>query len=321
MAKFTGTLNTYGTVGIAEDVSEEISNISPRTTPFQANAGKDEASQSLFEWQVDSLAAPDGNNAHLEGDNLSAVDAVVPTVRIGNYCQISRKSAATSGTNEAAVKYGRGSELAYDMAKKAAELKRDVETILLQNQGASAGSDDVSARKTGSILAYIKTNVDKDAGGANPVWTNIPTAVRTDGALRNWTEVILKSVMLKCFNSGAEPDTIMMPPALKQTFSSFVGVATKTIQQTAVEAAAVIGAVDFYVSDFGTLAAVVNRFMRSRDALFLDFDFCKVAFLRPFFTKPLAVTGDAEKRLLLGEYGLKITNEAALGLATDLQPV
>lgn len=321
MSKFTGTLNTYGTVGIAEDVSEEISNISPRTTPFQANAGKDEASQSLFEWQVDSLAAPDGANAQLEGDNLTAVDAVVPTVRIGNYCQISRKSAATSGTNEAAVKYGRGSELAYDMAKKAAELKRDVETILLQNQGASAGADDATPRKTGSILAYIKTNVDKDAGGANPVWTNIPTAVRTDGTLRNWTEAILKSVMLKCYNSGAEPDTIMMPAALKQTFSSFSGVATKTIQQTAVEAAAVIGAVDFYVSDFGTLAAVVNRFMRSRDALFLDFDFIKVAFLRPFFTKPLAVTGDAEKRLLLGEYGLKITNEAALGLATDLQPV
>lgn len=320
MSKFTGTYNTYTTVGIAEDVSEEISNISPRTTPFQANAGRDDAAQSLFEWQIDSLASPDGSNAQLEGDDLAAVDTVTPTVRIGNYCQISRKSAATSGTNEAAQKYGRGSELAYDMAKKAAELKRDVETILLQNQGASAGSDNATPRKTGALLAFIKTNVDKDAGGTNPVWTNIPTATRGDGSLRSFTETILKSVMLKCYNSGAEPDTIMMPPAIKQTFSGFTGVATKTIQQTAVEAAAVIGAVDFYVSDFGTLAAVVNRFQRTRDVLFLDFDFVKVSFLRPFFTKPLADTGDAEKRLLLGEYGLKVLNEAALGLGADLQP-
>lgn len=321
MPKFSGTYNTYATIGIKEDVSDEIYNISPKTTPFMANAGKGDAAQSLFEWQIDALAAPDGNNAQLEGDDIAGVDAVVPTVRIGNYCQISRKSAATSGTNEAAQKYGRGSELAYDMAKKAAELKRDVETILLQNQGASAGADNASARKTGSLLAFIKTNVDKGGGaGADPVWTNIPTATRTDGTLRSFSETILKSVVLKCFNSGAEPDTLMLPPAIKQTFSGFTGVATKTIQQTAVEAAAIIGAVDFYVSDFGTLAVVVNRFMRARDGLFLDFNFIKVSYLRPFFTKPLADTGDAEKRLLLGEYGLQVNNEAALGLAADIQP-
>jgi Family of unknown function (DUF5309) len=320
MAKFSGTYNTYTTVGIKEDVSDEIYNISPKTTPFMANAGKGEAAQSLFEWQIDALAAPDGNNAQLEGDDIAAVDTVVPTTRIGNYCQISRKSAATSGTNEAAQKYGRGSELAYDMAKKAAELKRDVETILLQNQAAAAGADNVSPRKTGSILAFIKTNTDKGAGGVDPVWTNIPTSTRTDGTLRSFSEAILKSVMLKCYNSGAEPDTLMLPPAVKQTFSGFTGVATKTIEQTAVKAAAIIGAVDFYVSDFGTLAVVVNRFMRVRDGLFLDFNFCKVSFLRPFFTKPLADTGDAEKRLLLGEYGLEISNEAALGLAADIQP-
>ncbi len=320
MSKFTGTYNTYATIGIKEDVSDEIYNISPKTTPFMANAGKGDASQSLFEWQIDQLASPDGNNAQLEGDDLVAVDSVVPTTRIGNYCQISRKSAATSGTNEAAQKYGRGSELAYDMAKKAAELKRDVETIILQNQAAAAGADNVTPRKTGALLAFIKSNVDFGAGGANPVWTNIPTATRTDGTLRSFTEVILKAVMLKCYNSGAEPDTLMLPPAVKQTFSGFTGVATKTIQQTAVEAAAIIGAVDFYVSDFGTLAVVVNRFMRVRDGLFLDFNFIKVAYLRPFFTKPLADTGDAEKRLLLGEYGLQISNEAALGLAADIQP-
>jgi len=317
MTKFAGTYNTYQTVGIKEDVSDTIYNISPKTTPFMSNAGKDSASQSLFEWQTDTLAAPDLNNAQLEGDDITAVDVSTPTTRIGNYCQISRKSAGVSGTNEVSEKYGRGSDLAYNMAKKSAELKRDVESILLSNQAAAAGAD-ATARKTGSILAFIKTNDVFGAGGASPVYTNVPTATRTDGTQAAFTEAMLKSAMLLCYNAGAEPDTLMVGPAQKQVVSGFAGIATKTIQQTAVEAAAIIGAADFYVSDFGTLAVVPNRFQRARDAFLFDFNFIMVAYLRPFFTKPLADTGDAEKRLLLGEYGLKVTNEAALGLIADL---
>ena len=36
------------------------------------------------------------------------------------------------------------------------------------------------------------------------------------------------------------------------------------------------------------------------------------------FSKELAKTGDAEKRMILAEYGLKVKNEAALGVAADL---
>jgi hypothetical protein len=318
VAKFTGTYNTYQTVGIKEDVSEAIYNISPKSTPFMTASGQDTAGQSLFEWQVDSLATPDGNNAQLEGDDLIAVDTSTPTTRLGNYCQISRKSAAVSGTNEASEKYGRGSDLAYNMAKKSAELKRDVETILLQNQAANAGADGV-ARKTGSVLAFIKTNTNFGAGGANPTYTNVPTATRTDGTLRNFTEVILTDVLQQMYISGAEPQSVMLGAALKHVASSFTGVATKTFYKSAVEATAIIGAADIYVGEFTTIAIVPNRWMRVRDALFIDKDYVAVAYLRPFFTKPLAVTGDAEKRLILGEYGLKVKNEKALGLATDLQ--
>lgn len=321
MTKIAGTLNTYGTVGIKENVSDAIYNISPKTTPFMSNAAKDEASQSLFEWQIDSLAAPDGNNAQLEGDNITSVSVSSTTTRVSNYCQISRKTAGTSGTNEASEKYGRGSELEYQMAKRSAELKRDVETILLQNQAAAAGADDVTARKTGSILAWIKTNTDKGAGaGADPVYTTLPNATRTDGTLRTWTEVILKSIMLKAYNSGAEPDTIMLGPALKQATSVFTGIAVNRVNLDPKQHAFIVGAADFYASDFGTLAIVPDRFMRSRDALFLDFNFVAVAYLRPFFTKTLPESGDAKQQLLLGEYGLKVKNEAALALATDLQP-
>lgn len=317
MSQFSGTYSQYDTVGVQEDVSDEIYNISPKTTPFMANAGRADASQSLFEWQIDELEAPDTGNAQIEGDDIDQVDAAVPTDRIGNYTQISRKTAAVSGSNQAAKKYGRGDELAYQMAKKSAELKRDVESILLTNQGASAGSNSV-ARVTGSLLAFLKTNTSEGAGGADPVYTNIPTAARTDGTPRSFTELLLQETMLACYDSGAEPTTLMVGGFNKQVVSTFDGIATKTIEQTAVKPAAIIGAADFYVSDFGTLSVVPNRFQRGRDALLIDWNFVSVAYFRPFFTEPLSKTGDAEKRMLLGEYGLKVHNEAALGLVADL---
>ena len=78
------------------------------------------------------------------------------------------------------------------------------------------------------------------------------------------------------------------------------------------------GAGNLYVSDFGNVTVVANRFQRERDALVLDPEYASVAYLRPFQQMELAKTGDAEKRLLIVEYGLKITSENAHGLAADL---
>jgi hypothetical protein len=78
-------------------------------------------------------------NALVEG--ADATDAsVTPTTRIGNYTQIVGKTIRVSGTLEAVDKAGRKSEKAYNMAKAAAEMKRDIETIITANQGQSAGN-------------------------------------------------------------------------------------------------------------------------------------------------------------------------------------
>jgi hypothetical protein len=50
----------------------------------------------------------------------------------------------------------------------------------------------------------------------------------------------------------------------------------------------------------------------------LDPQYASVAYLRPFQTVELAKTGDAEKRMLLVEWGLKVNNEKAHGAVYDL---
>lgn len=321
MAIGTNAQTTFATKGIREDLSDVIYRITPEDTPFMSNAGKGpKVKQTFFEWQTDALAAVDGANAQLEGDDSPAALAVAATVRIGNYQQISRKVILLSDTDEEVDKAGRKSEEAYQLSKRSAELKRDMETILIgTNQFAVAGNT-TTARKTATPLSYVITNVDKGAGGANPtaIASGAPTDARTDGTQRAFTETILKNVLQLSWASGANIETLMVGGAQKQVVSGFSGIATKTINQTAAKAATIIGAADLYVGDFGTIAIVPNRFQRNRDAWAIDWSMVSVRYLRNFRRVKLAKTGDAEKTMLLAEYGLQVNNEAGLGLAADL---
>lgn len=319
MTLVANAFTSYSAKGIREDLSDFIYNISPTRTPFMANAGRGKISNTFFEHQTDSLASAVTNNQQLEGDSVSgSVTGVTATTRIGNYAEIAYKTFAVTGTEEVVNKAGRKSELAYQGAKKAAELKRDMETSLLYNKAANAGGA-TTARVTAGMGAWIKTNVNKDAGGTNPSYTTIPNAARTDSATtRSFTESIGKDVIQQCYSSGAEITTIMVGAVNKQNVSTFAGIATKTYQQSSTEAAAIIGAADVYVSDFGVLRVVPNLFQRARDAWFLDFAFLSVDYLQPFKTIELAKLGDAEQRQLFVEYGLRVKNEASQGLAADL---
>ena len=323
MSQTSNTFDTFGAKGIRESLSNVIYNISPEETPFMSNAGRENVKNTYFEWQTDSLAAASTTNAQIEGDDVSAFDATSATTRVGNYTQISSKTLLISGTLESVDKAGRRSELAYQLAKRSAELKRDMESIMLTNQAASAGSAGVSTalRKTGSLLAFLKTNTDKGTGGVDPVYTSSPTATRTDATSANqrtFTETILKSVVQKVWASGGSPKVLMVGPVNKQRVSGFSGIAQIRKEVVGNRAATIIGAADVYVSDFGNVNVVPNRFQRERDAFVLDPEYANVAFLRPFSTVQLAKTGDAEKRLILVEFGLKVNTEAAHGIAADL---
>lgn len=316
MSIVTNTYQTYQAKGIREDLSNIISNIAPEETPFISNIGKSSAKNTFFEWQNDTLATPDTANAQIEGDDISSFSAATPTVRIGNYTQIMRKAIISADTLEVVDKAGRKSEMAYQISKRAAELKRDMESIFLANQGAAAGSTS-TARTTGSLLAFIKTNTNIGATGANPSYTNIPTGTRTDGTQRAFTETILKDVVQQMWSQGANCDMLMVGPVNKQRASGFAGIA-QLRTETNKKPATIVGAADIYLSDFGNLSIVPNRFQRERDALFVDTNFADVATLRPYQVKDLAKTGDAEKKLLIVEAGLRVTNEKGMGIAADL---
>ena len=315
MAIVANTFLTYNAKGIREDLSNVIYSISPETTPFVSNVGKGSISNTAFDWQTDALAAA-GANAALEGDDTTFA-AVTPTVRLQNYAQISNKNVIISGTEEKVNKAGRKSELAYQIARRGAELKRDIEFIALNGQAAVAGNS-TTARTTGSLPAFLKTNTNKAGDGVDPVYTTIPDDARTDGTQRDFSEVILKDVIQQVWTEGGMPKILLVGPVNKQKASAFTGIAAQRYNAEGAKASTIVAAADIYVSDFGNVSIVASRFQRERDAFVVDPEYASIDYLRPMQTMELAKTGDAEKRLMLCEWGVRIHTEKAHGIAADL---
>lgn len=322
MAIIGNTFTTYDAKGLREDLSDVIYNISPTETPFISNASRETARSTLHEWQTETLANVDASNADVQGDDYTTFPAVDPTVRVGNYTQISSKRFLISGTEEAVDKAGRNSEVAHQLMKKGKELKRDMEAISLANQGGRAGTAS-QAPLTASMGAWLKSNVSLGTGSAaNPTYTSgVPAAARTDGTQRAFTEAILKEVAKDCWTSGGSMDRMILVGGVnKQRFSGFDGISTYAVNTNDDnrDQALIVGAADVYVSDFGVYTVVADQFQRERDAWFVAPEYLSIFHLRPFRELKLAKTGDAEKRAILVEWGLQVKQEAAHGLAADL---
>lgn len=321
MAVISGTIQRYGRKGLKESLSDRIYNVDPSETPMVSMFGRGpRAKQTLEEWQTDGFRAP-ASNKHVEGDAASYTTPSA-TVRVGNYTQILRETASTSGTIEAVDKAGRKSEMAYQIMKKGVEIRMDLEYGVTQAQAADAGGGS-TARAFASLNAWVKTNTDfNSSGGADPVWTSgVPTGVRADGTQRAFTETILQSVLQSGYTNGAKFKVLMVGPYNKSVVSkTFNGIVTRNFDLSNVDPrpTAAIAAIDVYVHDFGVVRVVPNRIQRERDGWLLDPEYAEMRDLRPFHTTKLAKTGDSDQKMVLCETTLAVLNEKAFGLAADL---
>ncbi len=310
------TYQTYQAVGQREDLIDVIYNISPTDTPFMNSIGKTNATARLHEWQTDSLAAVNVNNAAIEGADASSA-TLSPTVRLGNRTQISQKTIKISGTLDTVNKAGRRSEKAYQLAKASGELKRDMEAILLSNQVAADGNGSSTARTLGGLQTWLNSNYN----GTGTAGSSGTTA-RVTGTDRAFTNTLLNNTMQSCYTNGGSPTMLFVTPAQKVVASTFTGVATRFRDVPASQQAQIIAAADVYVSDFGIIQIVPDRFIPNTDnddcAFLVDTEMASVAYLRPFQTNELAKVGDSEQTQLLVEYTLQVNNEAAHGIIADL---
>jgi hypothetical protein len=204
---------TYDQVGKKEDISDVISNISPTATPFQSAIGSESINNTLYQWQEDELSAV-AANAAVEGADGSDAD-LSATVMRSNTTQIFTKTIRVSATADVVSTYGRAKETAYQLSKKSAELKREMEYALVGvAQNAVAGSTSV-ARKFGNVWG-------NDSGGTAAIDSSVIVNNATAAAL---TETMHLQVNQKLYEAGGEATMFMIKPADSLIVAGFAAAA------------------------------------------------------------------------------------------------
>jgi len=318
-----------------EDLSDMIYNIAPYTTPCLSGVGTGRARNTYTEWQTDDLMSVNASNALVDGADAKAGHDAEASERVGNHCQISDKVLRISGRAEAVTKAGRRSEMAYQLMKVSRSLKRDMEATITGNQSSVAGTSSVAAQ-LGSMIAWISSNTDVSAVGTpstiNGYASGIVSAHTFTGTDRALTETMIRDGCEAAYTAGGEPGVLMMAPAVKTRLSSFLFTASarvatlyKDTQGEGTKGATAQGSVDVFVSDFGALKLVPNRFWGHNGTVpdetyiaGLQLSMWAVLYLRSFRTNKLARTGDAENRQLLVDYTVRANNEKANFLIADL---
>ena len=314
MAQPTNTFDSYDAVGIREDLSDIITNVSPEETPFHSKCRKTTARNTLVEWQTDALRSS-ASNAHIEGDETTA-NAMTATSRLNNRTQIFKNAVTVPDTDEGLDKAGRQREMAYQVLKIAKEQKLDIEKALFDNNAKVAGNAS-TARELAGAPSWIKTNVDFQSGnsGANP--TGDGTDARTDdGTPTAFSQTKFDTVMQSIWENGGEPDTVYLSAFQMNVALGFTG---NNNQRSQVQASdeRVIKSLAVYTTPWGTIEFMPSRENRSRDVFIMQDDKWEVATLRPTKNTELAKTGDNTQRQIVTELTLCAKNEAANGIIAD----
>ena len=318
----TGTTLTYG-VGSAggnrEDLADTIYDLFPDDTHFLTNLDKTSASATLHEWLGDTIVSP-GSNINTEGAD-GEFSSIVSPIRYANYTQIFKKEFIVSGTQEAVSKAGRRTEGARQSVKQMREIKNDVEYALVRNQVGTGGGA-TTGRSLASMENWIGAGETPSASSAAREVRATSTASSTTAAISSkvagavtdgsttgaLTETAIQLALEGAWNEGGDVDTIAVSATVKRAMADFTGVAQRQVDVGRGAQAPIVGAVDIYVSDFGSHRILLHRHVRTSVALCVDSALWACSTLRDFRMERLAKTGDGDKYSILFEGTLEARN-------------
>ena len=285
MAKF----DSYTQIAQAEDVQDAIYRISPVDAPVVSMIKTLRATGKIHEWHQHALTAAAANKA-VEGADAPA-DSSTAVTNKSNFCQIMTKVAEIAGTLEAVDKYGRDSEMAFQLERIYGELANDEEFAVVGAQQAGAAGTTAVAREMKSFLPQLDASVKKASVSA------------TDG------EDQILAAHQACYEAGGKPNTLVVSPAGSLIVADFAKASGRN--RDIRNEKAVYNVVDLYVSPFGELDVIIDRNIESDVALGLDPEYAATCVLRPTTDYELAKVGDSMRRQVIRESTLAVLNDKA----------
>lgn len=295
---------TYQAQVNARDVSDVVTNVSPKDSPFFSLLQSNQGVARVKENVTASLAAANEGNAIIEGATLT-IDDIITRGTESNVMQIFTKGIDVSGTQEVVIKHGGiRSEIDFQIKQRFTELATDVEKAFIQ--GVSASGSDAAARKLSGLIEKITTNTSTAATN-NALWTG------TSDANYAAFEDKLNDLFQTMFETGQVADTVFVGANRKRRISKLTTKVTRNIDAGAKKQ---ILAVNVYEGDFGEVNIILNRYVPDVNILAIKLDMFQVSYLRRFKSVPLAKTTDSTRISIIGELTLDCRTEKAGGKIT-----
>jgi len=326
---------------INEDVMQQIYDLMPEDKPFTDAIGSRSDKNHYVEWVNEALEAANPDNARIDGSDSTDNDTVLGN-RYGNYHQIASKIVRVSDRGRSSDTIGASDELIRQLMKRQKALRRDVEASLTSNNvadpGANTTGDATGASTTAGIGSWIMTNNVGPGDFVAPTLSGTtggyPDTAATAGTAAAGSEANIKAAMQLAFLEGGNPTLCMSTPAAITLLSTYMFTSSARIAtfQSSVpqgnrttassgngnSGGGVVaqGSVNMFVTDYGTLELVPNRFQPEvstgvSDMYLIDTDYWEVGYLQGYETKSLARTGLAENREITVDFALCAMNERA----------
>jgi len=319
---------------IREDLMNRIIDISDFPRPLSDMIGTDTASNDYTEWTKDELAAPNKDNAVVDGFVVTTEDDTKTGERVGNHCQAMVKVVKVS-TRAQSSDTVQTDALIYQVMQRSKEIRRDEEAAFTsQNASVKSTGSAGTPGKLGGLAAWCESNTDgAGADGGFNLATGVVDAP-TGGAGRGLTETMISDVVESIHNNGGDPSVLMTVPKLKKALSAYLFSSSARIATlmsdtgTSAEDVTAKGSVGVYVTDFATLELVSNRLQPMdsgtggdmANVLIIDPAYLTKAVLTGYRVEPLAKRGTLDERLMCVDLTLKVLTEKAHGCIRDIDP-
>jgi len=313
MAQPTNTFDTYDSNSIKEDISTVIYNVDPSEVPLLSSIAKTSATNTLHQWQTDTLRSAVSTNKNIEGDATTA-EARSAVAKLHNFTQIFKNAVTVSGTDQSVTNIGYGKQMTHEIVKVAKEQKTDIEASIFANLPSVAGNS-TTARQLGGLTSYITSNVTNiGSGGANPSGSVPGATARTNGTQTVFNQTKFDACMQSIWEKGGNPDTVYLSAAQMSRALGFVG---NNNERATAQNGSVAQLLSIYMTPWGSVTFTPSRHQAARDVFILQTNMLALASLRPMKNEPLAKNGDNVTRQVLTEATLVVRNEKSLGLIAD----
>lgn len=286
--------------GLREDLSDVISVVDAKNTPFISTArkGTDITNANVYSFQADKYNEPSFDGVLSNADVTTFDDPSKNRALLSARAQKYRRTVLVDDMSQHAsdvAGIGRKKLLADGIAKSMVEIKRDMESSFCSGRESQAQAG-VNPYRTRGLFKWVDSAAQSDL--PVPADYRTPTgSIKTD-AVGDVTEAKVQELLQSVYNQSGQVDEMVLlcGPSLKRRFTEFTrfttgaagaGLSVRTFNQSA-DSKRIVSAITFFEGDFGSLRLVNSLFLR-KDAsttaqegsgLVLDMDKCEIRFAR-----------------------------------------